>query len=182
MSSKYSIDSMKELADALEKAKYSDEALERLQKSDLKRYLDVLYDVAEIKNIRHVIDCDAIPFVEETSKIEKHRRGGQWEFNPCQVSLYSSKETSDAEIFEDFNNKPALNANVYDYLLKHPDIIPASWIRNCVCFWGTIFSCENRETRYVRALYHTRGEWVGSYFTLNSSSGVNIAILSQFLI
>ena len=47
-------------------------------------------------------------------------------------------------IYEDMRSE-SLNANVLDYLLEHPDLIPRRWKKYCVVFWGTTFRDTNND-------------------------------------
>ncbi len=63
--------------------------------------------------------------------------------------------------------KLVLNANVLDYLLRNPCLIPEAWKKDRydnpqrLFFWGTIYR-DLEETRYVRYLYW-RSRWQWNY-------------------
>jgi hypothetical protein len=60
--------------------------------------------------------------------------------------------------------KPVLNANVLDYLLKNPQLIPDDWKKDgsgntCyIFFWGTIYRVSGGYL-FVRYLYWDVGRW-----------------------
>lgn len=51
-----------------------------------------------------------------------------------------------------------LNANVLEYLLAHPDLIPEEWKGKAVFFWGTIYR-DSDGGLYVRYLYWSGVRW-----------------------
>jgi len=93
----------------------------------------------------HVIDCDAIPFLLEDWKVESHRKGGQVVWDPTNVVLYLDEAQQNRRLIEGNNLRkklakmPVMNANVLDYLLDHPELIPEEWKGIYVYFWGTIY-------------------------------------------
>jgi len=60
------------------------------------------------------------------------------------------------------------NANLLDYLLAHPELIPDSWKGKAVFFWGKIYRVSSGRL-YVRYLFfHGHGErWSWSYHWLD---------------
>jgi hypothetical protein len=105
----------------------------------------------------HIIDCDAAPFVPAGWRVAHESRQvpgrvrGQLEWNPANVRLYLAKNqqndncTKGSELRKELSNLPVLPANVLDYLLTHPDLIPEEWkwgerARSTrIFFWGTIY-------------------------------------------
>lgn len=100
---------------------------------------------AEVVTTRHMIDCDADPFVPDGWTVEEHARGGQFEWDPTRVRLYLSTRQRDGKVIEgnrlraELRGRPVLNANVLDYLLAHPQLIPDTWKRKSVMFLGTVY-------------------------------------------
>ncbi|MDP6571570.1 MAG: hypothetical protein QF747_01905, partial [Patescibacteria group bacterium] len=43
------------------------------------------------------------------------------------------------ELRKELESQPALPANLLDYLLEHPHLIPEEWKGKYVFFWGTIY-------------------------------------------
>jgi len=91
-----------------------------------------------------VIDCDADPFTPENWKVEEHRKGGFINFDPTKISLYLSKKQekgyiSGYDLRKDLSSESVMNANVLDYLLVHPKLIPEDWKGKYIFFWGTIY-------------------------------------------
>lgn len=116
------------------------------------------------------IDCDIDPFLPEDWKVEKHKRCGQLTFDPSKVELYlSDGQKGDKYIVGDklrkeLVDKPVLNANVLDYLLANPDLIPEDWKvdesgnTRYIFFWGTVYRGRLGDL-YVRSLYWYDDGW-----------------------
>jgi hypothetical protein len=121
---------------------------------------------AEIIVPEHIIDCDADPFVPDGWSVEEHRKGGvfKWDKEAQKDALYLSegqqngKRIKGNELRKALAGKPMLNANVLDYLLANPHLIPEEWKGKAVFFWGTIY--RHRDGRLcVRCLYWYGGRW-----------------------
>ena len=147
----------------------------------------------------HLIDLDAEPFIPEGWEVPEgcHIKGGRWKFNPKEVEFYLSKEQKKCRTIKGkkregnrlrkrLKGKSVFNANLLDYLLKHPDLISEDWkkdededIRH-IFFWGTIYR-DPRGYLYVRFLYwddiwndcwDSHFNWLGNYFNDNSPAAV----------
>jgi hypothetical protein len=129
--------------------------------------------IAMDTTIQHVIDLDANPFVPSGWKVEEHQKGGQFEWNASQVALYLSKEQQGGKVIEGnklregLKRKRVYNANLLDYLLKNPHLIPEGWKGKYVFFWGTVYR-DSDGFLEVRCLYWSgsrwasKGGWLGS--------------------
>jgi hypothetical protein len=123
----------------------------------------ILDGKAEIAMRKHVIDCDADPFVPENWKVEEHLKGGQFEWNPEKVALYLSEGQKTGsvvghELRKELAGKPVMNACVLDFLLAHPHLIPEEWKVKAIFFWGTVYR-DSDGYLYVRYLYWDGAEW-----------------------
>ena len=123
---------------------------------------------AEIKIVRHIIDLDASPFVPEGCKVEEHRKGGQFEWNSSAVKLFpcgiqqGDKGITGHDSRKELADKPVFNANLLDYLLAHPDLIPKEWKEKVIYFWGTIYEYAIGNL-FVSGLFYDDynvGQWV----------------------
>jgi hypothetical protein len=91
------------------------------------------------------LDLDAAPFVPDGWKVEEHQKGGQFKWDASKVALYLSKEQQGGKwlesnkLREELKGKPVYNANLLDYLLANPHLIPEEWRGKAVFFWGTIY-------------------------------------------
>lgn len=117
----------------------------------------------------HVINCSADPFIPEDLSpeglsVEEHRRAGDFVWDPKKVLLYLSKIQKKGKVIEgnklrkELSEKPVLNANVLDYLLAHPELIPEEWKRKQVFFWGTIYRTSAGHL-FVRHLEYDGERW-----------------------
>ncbi len=125
--------------------------------------LKVIKGQAEIKMIERLIDCDSAPFVPNGWSVEEHKKGGLFKFDPSKISFYLSKKQKKGSIgghdlSKDLADKPVMNANVLDYLLAHPELIPEEWKGKYIFFWGTIYRGSNGYL-YVRGLYWNGSKW-----------------------
>lgn len=147
--STYSIGSMNQLGDALENSGFTQEDVTKLKQcGNLKAIKDVLYGIAEIKYPEHLIDCDVASFIPDDWTVEQHTPGGIIKFNPKNISLYLSKKqkkgsVSGDDLRKNLAGKKVLNANILDYLLAHPKLIPEEWKGKAIFFWGTIYRCSH---------------------------------------
>ncbi|MDD5463789.1 MAG: hypothetical protein PHP62_01465 [Candidatus Moranbacteria bacterium] len=166
---------MNQLADALDAAGFTPDHVTRLkQYKELEKIKLLLDGCGEIVQKRHIIDCDADPFLPDGWSVPDgcHQKGGQMEWNAEKISLYLSEKQKDGKIIEgnklrkELKNKFVLNANVLDYLLKNPQLIPEDWKGKAVFFWGTIF-CRSDGFLCVRFLRWSGGQWYWYYCWLD---------------
>ena len=186
MSTLYSVGQMNQLGDALEAAGYTPDEVTKLR-SSLSLLVDfklVLLGRANVQTIEeHLIDCDADPIIQFGLQIEEHKKGGQFFFDPTKVTLYLSKKQNGGHIIgndlrKELCRKPVLNANVLDYLLKNPHLIPEEWKDKYVFFWGTVYRYSNG-LLYVRYLYFRGGRWGwGCYWLDDDWHGRNPAAVA----
>lgn len=135
--------------------------------------LKVVKGQAEIKTIEHLIDCDAAPYTPPDWEVESHKKGGLWKWNPKLTLCLSKKQKKGSIVGNDLRkelaNQPVLNANVLDYLLAHPELIPEEWKGKAIFFWGTIYRNSGGDL-YVRCLcwrgagWYWGGRWLGGGF------------------
>lgn len=132
----------------------------------------------------HIINCDADPFLPDGWRLEVHKKGGQFCWDPAKIKLYRPLEQVNLilpeqkgiivgyNLREKLDRQNALNACVLDYLLAHPELIPYEWNHKNVYFWGTIYchSPCNYSVRCLRWVYNRKviglGDWHGSYRSL----------------
>ena len=127
-------------------------------------FLSFLAGNVEVVVKDHIIDCDADPFTPNGWKVEEHRKGGQLKWDPKKVTLHLSPNQLDNKVVVGDNlraelaNMPVMNANVADYLLAHPELIPDEWKGKVVFFWGTIYR-HSDGSLCVRFLDWSVGRW-----------------------
>jgi hypothetical protein len=96
----------------------------------------------------HVINLDVAPYLPDGWKVEEHQRGGQFKWDASKIALRLYKDHSAGGSFskklrEKLKGRPVYNANLLDYLLKNPHLIPEEWRGRDVFFFGTIYSVRN---------------------------------------
>ncbi len=123
----------------------------------------------------HIIDCNKSPFIPfNWLRVEEHIKCGQFTWNPEKVKFFLSANQKEGTSIEgndlrkELKNKPVMNANLLDYLLDHPHLIPPEWRFNkgnfrYIYFWGTIYT-SHAETHFdhklfVRYLCFKEGHW-----------------------
>jgi hypothetical protein len=126
------------------------------------------------KSAKPVIDCDCDPLIPGGGwAVEEHVKGGQLEFDPSQIELYldesqkNGKSVVGNKLRELLAGKPTLNANVLDYLLANPELIPEEWKDKFIFFWGTIYRISDGSL-CVRCLYWNDDRWDWSYVWLGN--------------
>jgi len=121
----------------------------------------------ELRLVKHIIDCDANPVCPNGWEVEEHQKCGQWEFDSKKTKLYLSltqdigRAIEGHELREELADKSVLNANVLDYLLKHPELIPEEWKGKLIFFWGTIYrrSVGDLIVRYLGRYRSPEWDW-----------------------
>ncbi len=165
-----------ELEMAMDRAgDWSAALVKRLCEEDrLTKVRDYLLGLAEIRYPEHIIDCDAVPFVPKNWEVEHHQKGGQFKFDPTKVLFYLSESQSSGgvikghELRKEMADKPVLNANVLDYLIVNPHLIPEEWKLDeqgrtrYIFFWGTIYRDSDGDL-YVRYLSFEDSGWDWGY-------------------
>ncbi len=118
----------------------------------------------EAQQPQHTINCDTSPFTPEGWKVEYHKQDGQFVFDPTKVKLHLSPNQQNGKVIggnqlrRELENEPVLNANVLDYLLAHPELIPEEWKGKYIFFWGTIYR-HSSGNLCVRCLFFRGGGW-----------------------
>jgi hypothetical protein len=167
---------------AAEDQGYTPELLNALAEhpSLFQQLLQVQRGYAVFTQIEHVIDLDAAPFnpwEKEGVVIEEHQKGGQFKWDASQVAFHLADSQKNGiqghKLRKELQGKPVLNANLLDYLLAHPELIPEDWKKDengntrYIFFWGTVY--RNRVGNlFVRYLYWLGDRWDWSYRWLGS--------------
>lgn len=166
------------------------ELLDRLgvNRDDLKRFRKsatrIKTEVAKLIKgqgaVTAIIDCNNDPFLPDGLSLVEHNQGDQFAFNPSLIHLYLNDGQKNGNYIEGnklrqhLADKPTLNANVLDYLLANPDLIPEEWKKDgmnktqYISFWGTVYCCSAGNL-CVRSLYWRDGRWRWSYDWLSDS-------------
>lgn len=147
--------------------------LKRLSEGDtFARILPVIRGLGEVVVTKHIVDLDADPFLPSGWEVVEHIKGGQFEFDPSKVALYLDKEQQDGAVIvgnklrKKLKGKPVFNANLLDFYLAHPNLIPEEWKGKAVFFWNTIYR-HSDGFLYVRYLIWLDGRWAWNHYWLD---------------
>ncbi|NQV12831.1 MAG: hypothetical protein HQ530_00815 [Parcubacteria group bacterium] len=117
-----------------------------------------------MSNEKNIVNLSADPFLPTDWEILEHHKDGQFEFDPNKVALYLGKYQRPGslmdsyELREELENRSAFNANLLDWLLEHPQLIPREWRGKQVFFWGTVYR-DSRGNHVVRCLILSPNGW-----------------------
>lgn len=136
----------------------------------------------KIEIVKHIIDLDAQPSIPKGWSIEQHNGGGQFEWDPTKVSLYLSEEQKNGvimghELCKALVDKACFNANLLEFLLANPTLIPDEWKGQRVFFWGTVYRTSSKSLS-VNYLYWdgckwcNDGIWLDNYWSSNNPAAV----------
>ncbi len=170
---KLDVDQASELKAAFRRGNWTNAEIKKICEGNvLEQFREVILGHAEIVQIKYVIDCDADPFCPNDWKVNKHKKGGQLEWDLAKTLLYLSDVQKKGGIIEgdelrkEIENMPVLNANVLVYLLAHQQLVPEEWKNKAVFFWGTIYCDSSDGKLYVSVLRWSGYAWVPSFFWL----------------
>jgi hypothetical protein len=104
--------------------------------------LQSIIEGSPVPTTQDVIDLDADPVVPNCRNVEEHQ--GSW--------------IEGTKLREELRAYNPSNANLLDYLLKHPHLIPEEWSSKYVFFWGTLYR-NSVGNLYVRCLCWGRNRW-----------------------
>jgi hypothetical protein len=149
----------------------------------LGRVRGVQMGLYEIKPVEHAIDFGATPLVPEGWSVEEHkkgkvakleRRGDELYLDGKKIELWLSKPQKKGNVIggndlrKEVSKRSVINANLPEYLLKNPHLIPDAWKKDekgntiYIFFWGTV--CRFSDGRLdVRYLYWDGGKWTMYY-------------------
>ena len=170
-----------ELKLAFRRHGWSNAEIKKLCKGNLLAHLLPLVreygNITAVMTTQHLINCDADPFLPHyLSGVVSHQKDGQLVFDSTKIKLHFSpnqingKYMRGEQLRMELANEPVLNANILDYLLAHPTLIPDEWEGKYIFFWGTIYH-NSKNSLYVRCLYFHVGKWRSDYYWLGSGWG-----------
>lgn len=150
-----------------------------------KLYLGTIYRTHQIKEIEHVVDCDEPPKIIQYWKVTNHTKRGIFKFKSSKISLFKFKKLTGEKASEYNLRKKSvtslfLNANVLDYLLKYPYLIPDEWIiSKIIVFRGTTYYNHDDGLAFRALVWdNIHGYWSWCWFPCGkySDSGSSAAI------
>jgi len=137
-----------------------------------------------MRKTSHLINCDTLPFIPPNWFVETHQLNGLWKFDSKKISFYQSNQQKKEfiegnKLRQELTDESVLNANVLDYLLIHPELIPEDWKNKRIYFWGTIYS-DSEGDLYVRQIEWDGSKWGWHFKWLNNIFGIGsfVAIAS----
>lgn len=186
--STYSIGQMNQLANALKEKGFTPEEVTRLGQSPkvLGEIRQLINGFGRVEIVCPEIDCDASPFCPEDWWIDEAdqlpgRVSGSFKWDPQRVGLYldpaqrNGGKVGGPELAKALANEPVLPANVLDYLLKYPVLIPDVWkmdgvgrIRH-IYFWGTFYRNRHDHPRVRGMNYMGCGKWRWFWSTMHDN-------------
>lgn len=162
-----------ELDHAFERNGWSSQEVKLLSSGDLLANVrQVILGHASITVMEHVIDCDADPFVPNSWKVEEHQKAGPFTWDAAKVEFHLANGQKNGKVIEgnklrkELSDKLTLNANVLDYLLAHPHLIPEEWKGKAVFFWGTVYR-NSDGSLFVRYLCWNDDRWLSDLYWLD---------------
>ncbi len=165
------------------KAGWGHTAWSRLAENEglMRSLLPVIMGQAHVEANTYIIDLDAAPFIPNGWKIESHKKGGSFEWDPTKVALHLEPEQIAFKPLKGFDlqkrleGKPVFNATMLDWFLAHTELIPESWKQDddgntrYIFFWGTVYR-RSGGGLCVRCLYwegdrwHRNADWLENVF------------------
>lgn len=133
---------------------------------------------------QHIINCSVLPFeppgltVAPDSDQLPNRVRGQFIFDPAKIKLHRSpnqkggKYIKGEKLKKELESELVLTANVLDFYLANPNLIPEEWKERtngyitCVFFWGTVYR-DSYGSLFVRYLYFSDSRWYSDYSQLD---------------
>jgi hypothetical protein len=125
-----------------------------------------------------ICNLDVAPFVPSGWEVVEHRTGGQLEFDPAKIALFFSENQKGNKLIngddlrEELKSRLVFNANLIDFLLAHPNLIPEEWKEKVVFFWGTIYRRPDGHL-CVRCLGWSGKSWFSGYVWLGNDWDFN---------
>lgn len=118
------------------------------EKDLLADVLQVVRGQAEIRLKEYLIDCNQTPFIPDGLFIVEHRKFGVFKLNPSYTKLDLSRKKKNMSIMgtdmrKHLSKKWVMNANILDFVIENPDLVPENWKNKIIYFWGTIYGTSN---------------------------------------
>ena len=115
--------------------------------------------------------------------MEDHCKGGSFTWDPAKVALHlepgqkPGKSVKGKALREALKSRHPFNANMLDYLLAHPYLIPEEWKTKAVFFWGTIYRGSGgflcvRCLGLDGASWYWSGNWLGDVWNAYNTAAV----------
>lgn len=126
----------------------------------------------------YFVDCDTPPFTPPTFEVGDHKRNGPFLWSASRVQLWQASfqqvprplpATGPRELYHLTKRRRTLNANVLDFLLENPSLIPSEWEGKGIVFWGTTYRRRHTNEYVVAVLYQGNGQWERSLHEIGAA-------------
>ena len=127
----------------------------------------------------HVIDFDSAPTIPANLTIAPDsdqiagRVRGKRKLSDIKIRFHLDVGQTDGKYLRGYDlkakldGKAVLGAQLLDFYLKHPELIPEDWkTKGVICFWGSIY-CGAFGGHFVRCITWQKMKWVSNYFRLD---------------
>lgn len=146
-----------ELDHAFERNGWYPPYVKKLCKGDLlKQVLDVLYGRAKIVDVDHIVNFDTEPFIPKYLSLAPLssqlpvRMSGNFIWSDFNVMALVIQASTAEGLW--IPGRRALGAQLLDYMLKYPYLIPMGLEGRRIHFWGTVYHNESG-SKCIRSLY-----------------------------
>ena len=167
-----------ELDHAFARAGWRAEDVKKLSKGSILRdFLDVLHGKKQIQTADLSICLNDSPFVPKGYTLERHTGEGVYRWGP---DNFITKVFDHQKVGKGLSGQETLrllsifyvaNANVLDFLLARPYLIPDHLKGRRLYFWGTIYRNNRSQchcVRYLECLAHDSGSWADGFSCINT--------------
>ena len=113
---------------------------------------------------KNIVDLNAAPFEPNGLTLVSHAGSGLFDCGQDKVTLWLSPDQQDgktivgSELLKQWQQQRVMNANVLDYWLANPHLIPKECEGKSTFFPGTIY-CLSGGSLCVRCLYRNGSQW-----------------------
>lgn len=138
-----------ELKMAFRRTGWTNAEIKTLSEKDfLSDVLKVIRGQSEINYKEYKIPCNTTPFIPDGLCIVEHRKFNFFNLNSNYTKLDLSRKlknmcNSGANIKKHLSKKFVMNANILDFLIINPKMIPENWKNKLIYFWGTIYGTSD---------------------------------------
>jgi hypothetical protein len=129
------------------------------------------------------IDLGHFPTIRKGDWLGGHVYPSQmrhWEWSPDSLLLLPLSAATIEEAMIAYQDMAVVNANVVEWLLKHPDFIPEEWKRYSVHFLGSFFTHKVIASPFIYCLEYQEDTWIATEARYNAKPTIGRAQLVLF--
>jgi len=122
----------------------------------------VVQQVTGIDERTYSVDLDADPWCPRFWRVDSHKRGGRFLWDPDKANYYLSEYKAARSLRKANGSPPAFNANLLDFLLDNPQLLTPEWEQEgCITFDDTSYRLipPQIDDLYRRSLCFCNGKW-----------------------